>query len=342
MSTSNSRMQIAYWLLAACFMVLVILVIGGITRLTQSGLSITEWEPLRGIIPPLTEADWKHYFELYRQSPEYRKLNRGMSLAEFQNIFWWEWIHRIAARVFGLILVIPMAYFAIRGRFRKQELWRALLLLVLVAMQALLGWAMVQTGLGERPYVSHHHLAAHLGLAFLLFGFMLWWALELLGVPGRGGATKTLRLLSAVFAGLVFLQSIWGGFVAGLQAGYLHNTFPKMSEYWVYPDVGILNPLWLDLTSNPHTVQLVHRILGVSLVVFAIVIWAYTHHSDTDGLCKRLAVLLVIVTTAQMALGIVTLLLAVPVTIAVIHQAVGLLLFGLALWLSASSVDPMD
>ncbi len=332
MNAANPRKQIAYWLLTCCAMVLVILVVGGITRLTQSGLSITQWEPIRGVIPPLSEEAWHRYFELYRDSPEYRKRNLGMSLEEFKGIFWWEYIHRMVARIFGLVLVIPMAYFALRRRLRGMDLVRALVLLVLVAAQAVLGWAMVQTGLADRPYVSHHHLAAHLGLAFVLFGFMLWWALRLLDVPRRQ-APKSFRRLSVAFAVLVFVQSIWGGFVAGLQAGYLHNTFPKMGEHWIYPDVGTISPFVLDLTSNPHTVQFVHRLLGVFLVLLVIAIWFYGRRIDVGAPIRRLAGIVAVVTIVQLVLGVATLLMAVPLAVAVTHQAVGLVLFGLALWL---------
>lgn len=318
-------------------MVFVMLIVGGITRLTQSGLSITEWEPLWGLLPPLSESDWSRYFQAYQTSPEYQKLNRGMSLEEFQGIFWWEYVHRVVARLFGLGLVIPMAYFTIRGWLRGRDLIRAVALVILVAMQALLGWKMVQSGLADQPYISHHFLAGHLGLAILLFGAMQWWALRLLSdprdreLPRRSSPqVSLLRRWAVIFTVLIFIQSLWGAFVAGLQAGRMSNTFPKMGEHWIPPSVGELSPLWIDLTSNPLTVQFIHRTLGISLVIVATLLWLLGRRGSAHNLGP--ISLLLAITIVQACLGIATLLLAVPVVLGVLHQAVALMLFGAALW----------
>ena len=338
--TLPPRRQIAYWLLGSCAMVFVILIVGGITRLTQSGLSITEWEPIRGLIPPLSQEDWDHYFEAYRASPEYQKLNRGLPLEEFKGIFWWEYIHRVVARIFGLGLLLPAAYFAFRGWLRRWDGVRMLVLLGLVFLQALLGWAMVQTGLGDHPHVSHYHLAAHLGMALGLFGFMMWWAFRLLhdsSSPGGEGAPSWLYRCSVAITALIFVQCIWGAFVAGLDAGRLYNTFPRMGEHWMAPAVGELTPLWVDLTANPVTVQLVHRLLGMALVIATLLLWLGFASSGAARSLKKYAAILFALTALQMLLGIATLLLEVPITTAVIHQAMGLLLFGVALRLAFCS-----
>lgn len=317
-------------------MVFAILVIGGITRLTGSGLSITEWEPLRGIIPPLSEADWQRYFDAYRQSPEYQHLNRGMSLEEFRGIFWWEYIHRMVARIFGVLLLVPLAYFAIRRWLRGVELLKGLGLVVLTAGQALLGWAMVRTGLGEVPYVSHLHLAAHLGLAMLLFGAMWWWALGLLdetSAPcGVDCSAPTIGGAAGVFAALVFLQSIWGALVAGLGAGRIATAFPKMGDYWIHPAVATHSPVWADLVSNPFTVQLVHRTLGIALVLFAVALWLGSRISRFCRRIERAVAVLCTVALLQTTLGVATLVYAVPTLLGVVHQAGGLILFAAALW----------
>ncbi len=330
------RKQIGYWLLGGCAMVLVILVIGGITRLTQSGLSITEWEPIRGIIPPLSEEGWHQYFEAYRGSPEYQKLNKGMSLHDFKSIFWWEYIHRVAARLFGLGLVIPMIYFGARRWLRGRQLGRAVVLISLVACQGLLGWVMVQSGLGDRPFVGHYQLAGHLGLALVLFGFMLWWALDLLDeLPSRStssGSPRFLRAGGLGFLAAIFVQCVWGAFVAGLDAGRMVNTFPKMGEHWISPAAWQTSPVWVDMTSNPFTVQLIHRLLALSLVVWAV---GLVIASWRSGRCRRLKIGVAVVCSAtliQVVLGVATLLLAVPIALGVLHQLMGFVLFGLALW----------
>ena len=330
------RRQIAAWLLTACAMIVVIVIIGGATRLTQSGLSITDWEPIRGIIPPLTEDDWHHYFEAYRASPEYQKLNPGMSLDEFRTIFWWEYTHRMVARLFGLVLVLPMIYFALRRWLRGTDLIRAAALVVLTGAQAVLGWAMVQTGLDDEPYVSHFHLAAHLGVAMVIFAIMWWWALQLLDnrepSSAHPGASLTTRWALGAFGLLVFVQSIWGGFVAGLDAGRIVTTFPKMGEDWIYPLVGDKSPLALDLVANPFTVQFIHRTLGVALLLFAVVLWVVDRLRDSHRRHRRAIAVVASITVLQVALGIATLVTGVPTALGVLHQVTGLVLFAATLW----------
>lgn len=335
----SPRRVITYWLVAGCAFVFVIFVIGSMTRLTQSGLSITEWEPLRGLVPPLSEGDWIRYFEAYRNSPEYRELNRGMSMEEFRGIFWWEYIHRMAARIFGLWIVVPSLYFALSGWLCRRDVVRVIVLIALVGLQALLGWSMVQSGLGDQPHISHFHLAGHLGMAMILFGVMAWWAFDLLHGDSAGCDTARkppvpVRWTSIAFAVLVFIQSLWGAFVAGLDAGRIFNTFPKMGERWIPRYVGETSPLWADVTSNPVTVQLIHRVLGVSLVVFAVVLWIAIRQAGGIRRLEIAASALAGLTLIQAGLGIATLLLAVPIALGVIHQVTGLFLLGVALWVA--------
>lgn len=330
---SSPHRRIAAWLLGCCALVVVILVIGGITRLTQSGLSITEWEPVRGIIPPLTNEGWLHYFELYRQSPEYEHFNSGMTLQEFRGIFWWEYLHRVVARIFGLALLLPMAYFALRRWLRGWDLIRAAGLLVLLGLQASVGWVMVQSGLGDKPYVSHLRLSIHLGLAFILFGAMLWWALSLLRPSPARPAGREARLFyaSVAMTVLIFVQSMWGAFVAGLHAGKIVNTFPKMGDHWISPQIGKLSPIWVDVTSNQFTVQFIHRTTGMVIVVAAFLLFLWTRREGAGPEMRFMGTALFAGVLLQFALGVATLVMAVPIALGVLHQALALLLFGLAL-----------
>jgi heme a synthase len=333
------RAPLSTWFWSIAAMTLAVMVVGGITRLTQSGLSIVDWQPLMGVIPPLNEAQWQETFELYRQYPEYQLRRQGMTLGEFKFIFFWEYLHRLVARMIGVVFLVPFVIFWLRGYFTAPLARRALVLFALGAMQGVLGWVMVQSGLVDRPSVSHYRLAAHLGLAFVIFGYAVWLAREVstagrtvaaISAPLRRSMTRGLLLVG----GLLGLQVVWGAFVAGLKAGWQYNTFPLMAGRLVPPDLLALQPAWLNFVAYPSAVQWTHRLLGT--VLAAAVIWLFIHVAcaGADRLSARFNVALLSLVSAQYLLGVLTLVYFVPVTLGVLHQAVALVIFGVWLcWL---------
>lgn len=330
------RRHLRIWLWAVAAMTLGVLIVGGITRLTHSGLSMVEWDPLFGIIPPLNDAQWHEVFDRYRQFPEYRQLRQGMSLAEFKFIFFWEYIHRVIARTIGIVFAVPLLYFAARGYLNRPLALRAVALFALGGMQGVMGWLMVQSGLVDRPSVSHFRLAAHLGLAFLIFGYALWLARELRVTAERPsvapGAHRLLRLGLAGLGVLLALQVVWGAFVAGLKAGFMLNTFPLMAGGLVPPDLLRLEPALLNFVQNPIAVQWTHRVLGTLLGVAAIGFYFAVRRAQVDAQSRRLNGVLLALIVGQYALGVLTLVRLVPVSLAVTHQATALVLFGAWLW----------
>ena len=316
-------------------MTLGVLVVGGITRLTQSGLSIVDWNPLMGVIPPLTDAQWQATFEQYQRFPDYQ-WRQGMTLAEFKFIFFWEYIHRLLARMIGIVFLVPFIIFAVKRYFNRPLLVRALLLFGLGAMQGVMGWLMVMSGLVDRPSVSHFRLAAHLSLAFLIFGFALWLARDLAVTGARVHVTPAAR--RTVVRGLTLvgvllgLQIVWGAFVAGLDAGHYYPTFPLMGGRLVPREALSTEPAMLDIISNPITVQWVHRVIGTVLGIAVIALCVRALRMQVDGPSRRLAALLLGLVVMQYTLGVMTVLLRVPVSLGVIHQATALILFGTWLW----------
>lgn len=331
MTPSNHNfLKIWYW--SGAVLVFLILVVGGITRLTGSGLSMTDWKPIMGAIPPLTEQAWSDAFEQYKLFPEYREVNRGMSLSDFQFIFFWEYIHRMLGRLIGLVFIIPFGWFLIRGTLDTRQFRRALLLLGLGALQGLMGWYMVQSGLVDVPRVSTYRLAAHLLLAFLIFGSCVWFALDLKSrrFELQRGAPE-LRNWLRLFLVLFLLQVLWGAFVAGLHAGHVYNTFPKMYQYWFPPELWVIEPFILDLFENIVTVQWLHRLLGTLLGLLGIVIWARSFQTETAFQTKKWSLILLAVLLGQYMLGVYTLLYHVPLWLGVAHQAAAMILLGVLL-----------
>ena len=313
-----------------------VLVVGGITRLTLSGLSIVDWDPVMGVIPPLTHADWQQAFREYQQFPEYQTWREGMSLAEFKNIYFWEYLHRLLARGIGLVFLVPFGIFWAKGYFNRPLLKRALLLFALGAMQGVMGWLMVMSGLVDRPSVSHYRLAGHLSLAFAIFGWALWLARDLAIQAGRDGISpKQRRLLLSGLGGvgaLLAVQIVWGAFVAGLKGGKFYPTFPLMGGRWVPAEL-----LWLDSTlqnfvANPIAVQWVHRVLGTLLALAVIGLSVAVWRRVEDRLSQRFNVALLALIVVQYLLGVWTVLAHVPVALGVAHQATAMVLFGV--WLA--------
>lgn len=326
-------------------MVLVLVLIGGATRLTESGLSITEWKPVTGVIPPLDHAAWESEFQRYQQIPEYQQRNAGMTLAQFQVIYLWEFSHRFWARLVGLALALPLVFFLWRRELRGALAWRIAGILLLTGLQGALGWYMVKSGLTVRTDVSQYRLAAHLGLALVVYLLAVWTAAELLGV-GREEvleprADARLRRRTAWFTGFVFCTVISGAFVAGLDAGQAWNTFPLMGGRVVPPGYAALTPWYRNAFENVAAVQFHHRVLGIMVVVFALLLWRSSRRVPLPPSIRRWFALVVLLASLQLILGITTLLLRVPVPVGVLHQLGAVLVLTGAL-LTLASLQTKD
>jgi cytochrome c oxidase assembly protein subunit 15 len=324
--TAPDRRAVAAWLLVCAALTFAMVVVGGITRLTESGLSIVEWQPLAGALPPLSQADWETLFAKYRGTPQFQKVFSDIGLEGFKRIFWWEYIHRLLGRVIGLVFLLPYLFFLVKGKLERPLAWKLAGLFVLGGMQGALGWYMVQSGLVSDPRVSHFRLTAHLGLALLIFSMELWLALGLL----KEKNDQKTRLFPLIVAGVVFLMALSGGFVAGLRAGHAYNTFPLMNGRLVPDEILMLEPWWQNFLWNVAAVQFVHRaIFWVLLILIPLLFWKLKQTSAARFLLGMFAI--------QASLGIATLLNAVPIPLAAMHQAGAVLLLACALWTAASS-----
>jgi len=332
--TSSRDRAVAVWLLACCTLVFAVVVVGGITRLTRSGLSIVEWQPIVGVLPPLDEAAWQESFQKYRQTPEYRLVNPTMNLAGFKSIFWWEYFHRLLGRLIGVAFLLPLLWFALRGRIARALTWKLAGIFALGALQGAMGWYMVQSGLVDDPRVSQYRLTAHLGIAFLIFAAMLWIALDLFFPRASGTSTVPagLRRFAVALAVLVFVMVLSGGLVAGIRAGLAYNSFPLMNGHVVPPGIFALEPWYLNFFSNTATAQFDHRLIAWLLAILVPWFWLRVRRAATPPRARPAADLLLAMLALQIALGIATLLLAVPVTLAAAHQAGALLVFGSAVF----------
>jgi len=315
--STERPMAIAQWLLIVAVLIFLMVVIGGITRLTESGLSMVRWEPISGIVPPHNDAQWQAEFAAYRATPEYQKVNAGMSLAEFKDIFFWEYVHRLLGRLIGLAFALPLAWFWWRRAIPAGFGWKLGAILALGALQGAIGWWMVASGLVDRPEVSHIRLAIHLLTALLIFASMIWVALDL-----KARAKPPLLAIWALCA--LFLQFMFGAYVAGLDAGYAFNTWPLMGETFYPAGAEWMQPALRNFADNPVTVQFVHRWLAFVVAGFAI--WLGLK-AWLRGLRLEAAALIGAV-TAQITLGILTILSGVQINIAVAHQAMAVLLLG--------------
>jgi heme a synthase len=327
-ATSSDR-AIALWLFACCAMILLMVVIGGITRLTESGLSITEWQPVTGVLPPLNEAQWTAEFEKYKAIPQYRTIHADMTLGEFKYIFFWEYLHRLWGRLIGLAFAVPFAYFLVRGRVSRRLAPRLAMLFVLGGLQGALGWYMVESGLSERIEVSQYRLAAHLAAAALIYAAILWVALDLVW-PEREVARdlrqRRLRGGIGVVLAFVSLTLVAGAFVAGLRAGSIYNTFPLMGDRLVPAEYAALSPFWRNWFENPAAVQFNHRLLAEITVGEVAGLWLLSLRVGLPLRARAAMNGLFAIALLQLALGISTLLLVVPLPLAVAHQAGAMLL----------------
>jgi cytochrome c oxidase assembly protein subunit 15 len=306
-------------------------VVGGVTRLTHSGLSIVEWQPLVGAIPPLSDADWQQLFAKYRLTPEFQKVNFDMDLAGFKSIFWWEYFHRLLGRGIGAVFLLPMLWFVLRRAIDRPLAWKLAGVFVLGALQGAMGWYMVKSGLVDDPRVSQFRLTAHLGLALLIFAAMVWIALDLL-FPRPGSSRTRFGTAALALVVVIFLMSLTGGFVAGIRAGKAYNTFPLMNGHWVPPEILMLEPWWMNFFYNMATVQFVHRAIAWLLAFAVPLLWWRVMREVTDPRARLACHALLAALAAQIALGIATLVLQVPVALAAAHQGGAVVLLACALW----------
>jgi heme a synthase len=330
----RNRRTVALWLVVVAGLVALMVVVGGLTRLTESGLSITSWKPIHGALPPLSQAEWEEELEAYRQIPEYQQINKGMSLDEFKTIFWWEWGHRNLGRLIGLAFFIPFVVFLVRRQIERTWIPRLVLLFLLGGLQGFVGWWMVASGLTERTDVSQYRLVAHLSLALVIYGGLVWTALEIGGWRANAAITDAAARLfpwALGFVGLVFVQIMSGGFVAGTDAGMTYNTWPLMDGQFVPEGYWGYSPWWLSPFEQVQAIQFNHRIGGYAVFAAAIALWWQARRSG-DTQIARLADMIFAVTVAQVAIGIATLLAVMPIWLAALHQ------FGAVVLLTASVV----
>ena len=319
---------VAIWLLVCCALVFAMVVVGGITRLTHSGLSIVEWQPVVGAVPPLDDNAWQEVFRKYQDTPQFRQVNPDMGLAGFKRIFWWEYVHRLLGRVIGAAFLLPLVWLAARGRISRALTWRLAGIFALGGLQGAMGWYMVQSGLVDDPRVSQYRLAAHLALALAIYAAMLWIALDLLYPRARESGPRRFAL---ALAALVFLQAISGSFVAGIRAGLAYNTFPLMNGHIVPPGMFVIDPWYLNFFNNIATVQFDHRLIAWMLAFLVPWFWIRARREGVSRRARIATDLMLAALALQIALGIATLLLAVPVPLAAAHQAGALLVFTAAL-----------
>lgn len=329
----QNNKAIFWWLISGCLIIMLMVVVGGITRLTGSGLSITEWNVIMGAVPPMNHNEWQIAFEKYQASPQFKQMNSDMNLSEFKFIFFWEYIHRLIGRLLGIVFVLPFLWFLIKQKLNAQLIKRSLFLFLLGGLQGFIGWYMVKSGLINMPWVSHYRLALHLFTAFITFGFTLWFALDLLE-DKRKLAPRALIVSLRFILFTSILQIIYGAFVAGMHAGKIHNTFPKMDEEWLAHAAFSYQPIWKNFLENPSGVQFIHRCIAWILSILIITIYFKYPISDSSKGLKSGMNLMLIALIIQFLLGVFTLLFAVPIWLGVVHQLGAFLLFSVLIFVN--------
>ncbi|MGU3576759.1 COX15/CtaA family protein [Brucellaceae bacterium C25G] len=329
----RDRNLIKYWLYAVLVVLIAIVMVGGATRMTGSGLSITEWKPIHGVIPPLNHAEWLEEFEKYRQIPQYEQINKGMSLYEFQYIFWWEWAHRMLARFVGFLVAIPLIFFWISGRLQYGLKTSMLGILALGALQGAIGWWMVASGLSVLTHVSQYRLAVHLTMACIIITAVLYVARGLVEYT-QSKAQANIQHFAGFLVFVILVQIYLGGLVAGLHAGLTFNTWPLMDGAIIPSDLFVQTPWWRNIFENPKTVQFIHRMVAYSLLLLAILHAVQTARYAPDTTHARRALVLTGLIIIQAGIGIVTLLTMVPLEWGLLHQGFALvvLAFAVAHW----------
>jgi heme a synthase len=332
---------IAVWLFICCFLVFAMVVVGGVTRLTDSGLSIVEWQPIVGTMPPLSEGDWDELLEKYRDTPQYQQVNKGMTRDEFKGIFWWEYLHRLLGRAIGLVFFVPFVYFLMRKQIDRPLGWKLTGIFVLGGLQGLMGWYMVMSGLVDDVRVSQYRLTAHLGLAFVIFAALFWVATGLLSTkPGESNgqadnhSPKSLYRFSIGLTFLIFIMVLSGGLVAGIRAGLAYNTFPLMNGHFIPPEIFLLEPWYRNFFENMATVQFDHRLIAWLLAFLIPYFWFKARKYQLTDSARMACHLLLVMLVIQIGLGIATLLQVVPIPLAAAHQGGAVLLFTAALWVN--------
>lgn len=334
---NTNNKHIAIWLLVCCATIFAMIILGGVTRLTGSGLSMVQWEPIMGVLPPLNQAEWEETFLLYQQFPEYKLKNFAMSLDEFKSIFWFEYGHRLLGRSIGIIFLLPFLFFLVKGKIERTLTPKLIAMFVLGGLQGLMGWYMVKSGLVDNPHVSQYRLTAHLTLAVVIYAYMFWVALGLLRTGGHeagSAAPAGLRLSASLLGLLVFVTVMSGGFVAGLKAGFVYNTFPLMDGRWIPEAMFLQDPLWRNFFENVATVQFDHRVLAILTLLGICIFWLAARRGITTPQARIGIHLLLAAAVLQVTLGISTLLLYVPVALGAAHQAGALILLTAILFLN--------
>ncbi len=328
-ATHSRPVAIANWLLSVAFLVFIMVIVGGITRLTESGLSITEWKPIMGAIPPLNEADWLLEFEKYKQIPEYIEITgpAGMTLADFKFIYFWEWVHRLLGRVIGLAFALPFFYFAVKRAIPAGYGWRLTGLLLLGGLQGFIGWWMVSSGLSERTDVSHFRLATHLLMALFILACLVWTALDLRGLANRSTRPARLTGFGLVVAFVLFLQLLFGAYVAGLNAGYVSNTWPLMNDYFVPEGIDFTFGAWAAINNDPYLTHFIHR-WWAWVTVGVLILLA----RKVRGQSRMASIAIHSAFGTQILLGIATVITGMDISLAVLHQAVGALVVAATAW----------
>lgn len=321
MEKTKDNKKVIYWLLTGCLLIFIMVVVGGITRLTHSGLSISNYKLISGTIPPMNETEWQEAFDLYKQYPEYQKLNNHFDLQDFKDIYFWEWLHRVIGRFIGLVFFLPFLYFLITKQLSKPTIKKSIILMCLGAFQGFLGWYMVKSGLVDNPDVSHYRLAAHLTTAFLTFAYTFWVALDLI-YQNKKEISKSFRNLVRFTFAILLLQIIYGAFVAGLDAGFIHNHWPMMSEgKFMHQTVYIEHStLYKNFIEGKSGVQFVHRTLAYFVVGFIVLVYLKSRKLILTLPQSRAINSLLITVGIQFLLGVFTIILQVPVWLGVVHQ----------------------
>lgn len=322
---------VIYWLLSGCVLVFIMVVVGGITRLTNSGLSMTDWHLVTDTFPPLTEEKWEKAFEAYKQFPEYQKINQyqegGFHISDYKYIYFWEWFHRFIGRIIGLVFIIPFVYFLIRKKLDKSTIQKCCVLLGMGALQGFFGWFMVKSGLVDDPDVSHFRLALHLTFAFITFAYTLWVALDLI-YPERNSVILPLRKIARIALILLIVQIIYGGFVAGLNAGLIHNHWPLMSDgQFFHESIALEKESWLlRFTEGKSGVQFVHRTMAYVVVGLILYLFFQSKKYSVTSTQQKGLKTLVLIVFIQFTLGVLTLLLHVPLWLGLAHQVMAFFL----------------
>lgn len=313
--------RVIYWLLTGCVLIFIMVVVGGITRLTHSGLSISNYKLISGTIPPMNAVEWQEAFDLYKQYPEYQKLNNHFSLEDFKDIYFWEWLHRVIGRFIGLVFFLPFLYFLLKKQLSKATIKKSIILMIMGGFQGFLGWYMVKSGLVENPDVSHYRLAAHLTTAFITFAYTFWVALDLIYPIKKERNVKFRRLLRWSLA-VLLIQIIYGAFVAGLDAGFIHNYWPLMTDgKLIHETVYSEQPSFLaNFFKGKSGVQFVHRYIAYIVVILIVIIWRKSKKMTITVPQKKGIDTLLLLVAIQFILGVLTLVLNVPVILGVAHQ----------------------